>query len=281
VILDPYPDNLQSLSENKYYTALIVSIAITSLLLIENILDSIMMYKYARKHRIESDVITYFEFPKELLLLILGKDLLLILYVIPHQQYNVLPGLLCGQDILFTWAYFYNLNRLGSPVWTLPKVFVCGALVSVCNLFYSWLSMSDNDSVNSVLITVTQVLAPVGFCIFFMIIGQWIYYVWNIVNESTDILTYLKVIQTCAFIFFLLIYFVANAATIYDADHAPSWNMLGINNLTLMVYVMSVCTACVSIISGRVSKFGSLIFSNVAEILEVRKMYMRYISHEM
>ena len=268
LLLDPYADDdLQNLSNPQYHLSLVASTAITVLLLIESVLDSVLTERYVPKEQRESDTITYFEFPKELLLLIIGKGLVLILYIIPYQAYNFLPGLLLGQDIVFTWSYFYNLTRLGSPVWTLPKVFVIAVILSIVNIIYSWVSMSEEVASLSDLTIVYQTAIAVAFFFFFVVIGQWIHYVWNLNKESTDMLTYLQVIQASAFIFFFSIYLLATWANSYDPTVTAIWNTFGLNYLTTMVYIMSGCTACVSIISGRVSKFGSIIFSNVSKIL--------------
>ena len=127
--------------------------------------------------------------------------------------------------------------------------------------------MSEEVASLSDLTIVYQTAIAVAFFFFFVVIGQWIHYVWNLNKESTDMLTYLQVIQASAFIFFFSIYLLAAWANSYDPTVTAIWNTYGLNYLTTMVYIMSGCTACVSIISGRVSKFGSIIFSNVSKIL--------------
>ena len=276
-----YP--VQSLSDNQYYASLVASIAVTILLLIENTLDSIMTYMYVPKHRGTSDTLKYFEFPKELLLMILGKDLLLILYIIPNQAYDLLPGLLFGQDILFTWCYLYNLVRLGNPIWTLSKVFTIGFLFAITNIIASWITMSEEALNNPSLPIICQTMVALAFFIFFVVIGQWIHYVWKTVDESTDTMTYLTLIQVSVFVFFLLAYLTADWFTEFFLSYSftVDWAPFGVSYLTLMVYMMTGCTAIVSIISGRANKLGTIIYSNANEILTVRKMFMRYISHEM
>ena len=277
-----YPN--QSLSNIQYYTSLVASIAVTTLLLIENTLDSIMTYIYVPKRGEQtSDALKYFEFPKELLLLILGKDLLLILYIIPTQAYDILPGLLLGQDILFTWGYLHNLARLGNPIWSLSKVFMIGFLFTLTNILSSWAQMSEEATNDPNLLIVSQTTIAVAFFIFFVVIGQWIYYVWKTSNETTDTMVYLKLIQVSVFVFFLLAYLTADWFTIFFPSYSftVEWAPYGVSYLTLMVCMMTGCTAIVSIISGRVNKLGTIIFSNASEILTVRKMFMRYISHEM
>ena len=267
-------DDMQNLSDQQYHSSLVASVSITALILIESILDSLLTERYVNKEKRKSGAIMYFEFPKELLFLIIGKDLILMLYIIPYQAYNFLPGLLLGQDILFTWSYFYNLSRLGSPVWTLPKVFTIAAIFSIVNITYSWVSMSEDAASLSDLVIVYQTTVAVAFFLFFVVIGQWIHYVWNLNKETTDILTYLQVIQTSVFIFFFLIYLLADWASTFDPTSSTDWNTFGLDYLTTMVYIMSGCTACVSIISGRVSKFGSIIFSNVSKILSHRFIFL-------
>ena len=215
--------------------------------------------------------------------MILGKDLVLILYVIPNQSYDILPGLLLGQDILFTWGYLYNLSRLGDPVWTLSKVFSIGTLFAITNIIVSWISMSEQAMNDPNLLIWCQALVTIAFFILFVVIGQWIYFVWKTIDESTDMFTLLKTIQTSVFVFFFLLYLAADwgAEFVPSADLPPEWNTFGLTYLTTMVYMMTGCTAIVSVISGRVSKLGSMIFSNAHEVLAVRKMFMRYISHEM
>ena len=266
IFLDPfYAVQLNDLIDSKeIYTALVASIAITTLLLIENILDTIMTCRYAPKSRTESDFITYFEFPKELLVLILAKDLVLMLYILPYQQYDYLPGLIASQDLLFTWSYLYNLVRLGSPVWKFSKVFVIGSLFTIANLIFSWSSMSEQAYYNSDLATFFLVVVCVAFIILVVMVGQWIYYVWNTLNESADMLTYLKIIQASIFLIFFLVYIFVDWVSLFNPSSSQSWNAYGANYLTTMIYLMTGCTAIVSVISGRVSKFGSILFSSVS-----------------
>ena len=266
IFLDPvYSVDLKNLSDSQQlYTSLVASIAITTLLLIENVLDSIMTCKYAPKSRTEADFITYFEFPKELLLLILAKDLVLIFYILPYQQYDYLPGLISSQDILFTWSYLYNLVRLGTPVWSFPKVFIIGSLFAVANIIYSWSSMNEQAFYNSDITTFYFILVFSAFIILLVVVGQWIYYIWNTIDESTDMLTYLKIIQASIFILFFLVYIFVDWVSLFNPSHSQTWNAYGVNYLTTMVYLMTGCTAIVSVISGRVSKFGSILFSSVS-----------------
>ena len=215
--------------------------------------------------------------------MILGKDLIVVLFVIPNQAYDILTGLLLGQDILFTWCYLYNLTRLGNPVWTLYKVLAIGTLFAIANIIASWMSMSEQASDDSNVLIWCQTVLAVAFFILFVVIGQWIHYLWKKIDESTDMLTLLKTIQTSVFILFFLFYLLADWGPEFvpSANLAAEWNTFGLNYLTMMVYMMTGCTAIVSVISGRVSKLGSMIFSNAHEVLAVRKMFMRYISHEM
>ena len=110
-ILDPSLEDdlyLYRLSEDKFHDSLVVSIAVTTVILIEKLIDSMLIYSCVPKPRTESDFITYFEFPIELLLIILAKDFVFILYIIPYQQYDFMTPLMSSQDILFTWFFIFN-----------------------------------------------------------------------------------------------------------------------------------------------------------------------------
>ena len=261
--------SLDALSDNKLYTSLVVSIAITSLLFIERIIDVFLSATYLSKPQSESDLITYFEFPVELLLLILGKDFLMILYIIPYQQYDLLTPVLYSQDVLFTWCFIYNLVRLGNPIWTLPKVFVIAFMFLISDVVFTWMIMTDASLESFDIFSVSsQTFIAFSFLLLFVVIGQWIYYVWSMNKETTDILTYMKVVQASVFIIFFFIYMLVTWYVTFIVNVPHEWNSsFGVNYLTLWVYTMSGCTACVSVISGRVSKFGNIIFSNVSKIL--------------
>ena len=287
LILDPYTDDNFLQYSNQYHTSLVVSISITTIILIENILDNIIVRFYTRKDGDTSNTVTYFKFPMELLLLILGKDLVLILYVIPNQAYNLLPGLLWGQDILFIWSYLYNFYRLGKPIWTLSKVFAISLIFGILDIMVCWTSMSDQAANDTNLFIIMQTLAAIAFFMLFVVTGQWIVYVWKKTKESTDILTSLQLIQASVFIFFFLLYVLFDWWAIFyptsnfNGAMPEEWNTYGVTYLTTITYIMTGCTACVSIITGRVSRLSALILSNMSEALSVRKMFMRYISHEM
>jgi hypothetical protein len=192
---------------------------------------------------------------------ILGKDLMLVLFIIPSQEYDYIAGLLCSQDVLFTWCWLYNLSRLGNPVWTLPKVFGIGFLLSILNIVCSWIFMSEVAFASEQLTVFYIILISVTFISYFAVIAQWIYYIWNLNYETTDMLTFLTIIQASVFIFFFALYLLIDFSNSYS--QAVVWTNLGINYLTTWVYAMTGCTACVSVISGRVSKFGNILLSNV------------------
>ena len=55
-------------------------------------------------------------------------------------------------------------------------------------------------------------------------------------------------------------------APIYDPTSSATWNTYGISYMTSTVYVMTICTVCASIITGRISKLISeqLMYSSVS-----------------
>lgn len=55
-------------------------------------------------------------------------------------------------------------------------------------------------------------------------------------------------------------------------------DLFGFDYLTTLNYVMAVCVMCVSVITNSITKIGALKVSQ--QLLDVRKMFMRYISHE-
>ena len=268
VVLDVYPDGLENLTNDKpLYTSLVVSIALTSVTLIESVLDSLieMSKKYFTKDKIKKEnSMTYFKFPKIILVFILAKDLLIMLYSLPYQRYNILSGIYLASDVLFTWCYFYNLTRLGNPIWTLPKVFTISLIFSSVIVAFSWIVMSEAAAFNTDLYVAIQFFTALGLFLFSVVVGQWIHYVWSKCQESTDALTYLKLIQTSIFVLFFIFYLLADWAVIFVPNLPPEWNVLGSNFLTLMISVMAGCTVCVSITSSSISKLCSILLSNVS-----------------
>ena len=67
----------------------------------------------------------------------------------------------------------------------------------------------------------------VVFFFLFVVIGQWIYYIWKTINETTDTFLFLKVIQASIFIFFLLIYLFADWGSTYDPTDSAEWGTFG------------------------------------------------------
>ena len=208
--------------------------------------------------------------------IILAKDFILILYIIPYQQYDFLAPVMMSHYILFTWYFIYNLVRLGYPIWTLPKVFVIALMLCISNVVFVWLTMIDADEESYTIgRECALTFVSFGFFLLFIVIGQWIYYVWNQVDETTDILTFLKFIQTSIFVFFFVIYISAAWYVLFSIDISPEWgSTYGVGYLTFWTYVVSGCTAGVSVISGRVSKFGSIMFANVSYIYDILFYYI-------
>ena len=276
VLLEPYyPDQLKGLSDSKQlYTALVVSIAVTFLTLVEKAFDTVFSDKFFSRLSSDSELyrkMEYFEFPIELSVVILLKDLLIVLYILPNERYDLLNGLLLGSDILFTWCYLYNLTRLGNPVWTLSKVFVIGSILTVLNIFLSWYNTSESIRAfitydQPSIMIVFPVTIFIVFLIFLVFIGQWIYYVWKNINESTDIVTFLKVVQTHIFVFILFSYLLIGWSSVFITEYRVEWTCFGISLVLTITYTQSICTALVTIISGKVSKFAASMLSNVSHI---------------
>ena len=110
-------DDFQSISNQGFNNSQYVSIAVTLIILFENLFDSAITYKYFRKDDAakasQETEMTYFKFPTEIILVILVKDFVTLFLIIPNFQYGILAGLTACTDTLFTWCYFYNLHRLG------------------------------------------------------------------------------------------------------------------------------------------------------------------------
>ena len=273
ILIDLYPDNLESLSGLSYNNSIVASVAVTISLLLENILDFIITYRYFGTESNDGTSskqteITYFKFPVEILLLILAKDFVLITFIIPNNDYNIIVGFTLAVDIIFQWCYLYNLCRLGSSVWTLPKVFGIMLLFMAADIAFVWLGMSDAAASNKSLLLFIQIIIGVAIFSLWCLTVQWFRYVWRLDLETVDLAEYLKAVQASVFVVFFNVYVLADwVSGFLGNDLPPEWNTVGVSFLVMMTYFMSVGTLCVSLITGRVSKFGALAFSKVSAVI--------------
>ena len=274
-LLFPPDDQESLLNDKRIYASLVVSIALTAVTLIESVLDSLIevskkFFTKSSSNTENGKSMLYFKFPNIILIIILVKDFLVLFYIFPYQQYELLPSLFFATDILFTWCYFYNLTRLGNPIWTLPKVFVINFIFTALLLVFVWLGVSETLAFNEDLFIALQFLLALAFFFLLVVIGQWIHYIWKTCHESSsDSLTYIKLIQASIFLFCFIIYLTVDWAIVFvSIDKLPyNWSILGSTYLTTMIYLMAGCTVCVSIISASISKICSIILSNVSYLI--------------
>ena len=260
-----YLDALSSLSLNN---SLVASIAVTTAILLENILDSaITLYNYfgtdKKAETSKETNITSFKFPTVILLLIISKDLIVLVDIIPDQHYDFFAGILCAVDIIFSWCFFYNLYRLGGSIFTLPKCFLIMLTFMVGNIISVWEFMSDFATNSKELLLFLQIVIGIGIFSLWCLTAQWFYYVYKLDLEHVSLFTYLRAIQASVFVVFLNIYILAVWTTVFF-DTSYDWQTAGASYVVMMTYLMSIGTVIVSLITGRVNKFGAMSFSKVS-----------------
>ena len=263
-VLSTYPDSLASLSGPLFNYSLVASIAATTPLLLENVMNFATKLYFNPHGQWSENEISYFKFPTAILVLIIVTDLLLLNYIIPNQLYDFLPGLISCRDVLFTWSFLVNLHKLGGSIWTLPKVsfiiFCSGSL----NLIYTWVAMSETAAVSSDLLNLQYALTSSIILALLIFAVMWFYHIYKMNHEILDLRANLINIQTSVFVVFICMYIIADFAPgLAASTESPEWYGYGESNLTMLTYMMTGCVICVNIITTSISKIGSLEVSKV------------------
>ena len=263
-LTDFYPDELAHLSGPMFSYSLVASVAATTPLLLENVTNFLTKLYFNPNDQSSDNEISYFKFPMAILILIIVTDLLLLNYIIPNQKFDFLPGLICCRDILFTWSFLFNLHKLGSSVWTLPRVsFVMFCSVSL-NWIYAWTGMSETTATSSDLLNIQYALISSMIFALLVFTAMWFHHIYTTNNENLDFKTILMNMQTSVFAVFLCMYIVADFTPGLAASTEPSnWAGYGESYLTMLTYMMAGCVLCVNVITTSISKIGSLEISKV------------------
>ena len=141
-ILIPYADNLESLSGFEFQLALVLSIGIIIPLVLESVLEYMTNAVFYNNEMSENSKLIYSKFPTVYLLLIVATDLAFF-FIVRDHQWDSLPGLTTFRDVLVISCFLFNLNKIGSNIWTLNRVFAIGTIFITLNWLYVWMSMSD------------------------------------------------------------------------------------------------------------------------------------------
>ena len=263
-LTDFFPDGQTSLPGPMFSYSLIASIAATTPLLLENFTDFLTKFYFNQYDQSSDNEISYFKFPSAVLVMVIFTDLLLLNYIIPNQKFDFLPGLICCRDILFTWSFLVNVHRLGSSVWTLPKIsFIIFCSVSL-NWIYAWMSMSETAAASSDLLNIQYALISSMIFALLVFTAMWFHHIYTTNNENLDFKTILMNMQTSVFAVFLCMYIVADFTPGLAASTEPSnWAGYGESYLTMLTYMMAGCVLCVNVITTSISKIGSLEISKV------------------
>ena len=188
--------------------------------------------------------------------LIIIPNALLLLWIIPFEQYDILVGLLAARDTIFAYSILAYMVRYKNPIWTWRSAILIIACFMSANILLTVqsqiFSLSANILVlNSVLLTFFVSLALLAFTINMI---RWFRYVklkycyGN--NEQEDIRIILcSVCAVCYYIFILgdwLIYYAPKSTS-------PTWtSRLGYNYLTLYSYLMAGAILMISVTSSRI-----------------------------
>lgn len=258
-MIDPstnlYPDYIYDVSNFEYKASLVAGLATTI-----PILGDYLFYRFLHivkygGNPTEGDTQNIYVPLRETVAFLLIPDILILVWLIPFQQYDYMMVLLDARDTMYTFSLLLCLVKFSNPVWTWRSMLFIGVPLMINNVLMSFSTLSTDLNFATDTITVSYVLTSFGLFSFFANAVNWIWHLFHMKSEEVSIKTHLcsaYVVIVAAFLFcdWLPSYFPTNPG--------DPWSNVGLTYLTCYSYLTASCTLCLSVISVSCARMDAI-----------------------
>lgn len=250
--------DLEKLSSINVIGSFMISFGVTIPLLLEMLLEVIYPLSI-----IQFDV---FIPNREIILALAVPDIIILGWIMPTKQYEILACLIGFRDVLLVYAFMLYMHKIYPNTWSFGSVIFIGVAMTGCNVLITY-SVFMSKLQFSNLQTIMSVILGIVFVVFFTCCYRWYINISSSPTYSSD--TSALVCTTCT-IFFSL-FFCADWLPTFYQDRPASWQQLGSDFVTMYSYMMAICTISVIVINSRVAKL---------ETMRTKEQFLRYYAHE-
>jgi len=258
-LLDPetnlYPSYLYDLSDIKYTSSIIASLASSIPIVIELLLDTLNGWfeqkGIASERRKDMSVFIPF---REVIFLLIIPDLLFLCWVLPYKKFDFMSGLVGARDILFIYSFLAYLGRMKNPIWTWHSTLLIASPFMVTNILLSFQTQIGPDYSSAVSIMIV-VLTSFGFLSLIVTIVRWLHYLRHCgsLDKSEEMQNNL----CSVYALFYTIFLFGDWILVFSPVYPESWSPLGVDFLTFYTYLMAGCTLMTTVITNRFSRMDA------------------------
>lgn len=276
------------LSSNEYQGSLIASLAASLAPFIEHILDWVVfVHKYLTTITSSSFLSStpssngainpprkkghHYCIPfREIILLLILPDVILLFWVIPQEQYDYVAAIIGARDTMYISSFLAYMVRLKNPIWTWRSSFIISFSFMICNILCTIKSqiVTLSDSYLAFSAVMLPLSLTVGF--FFLLVNatRWVIYIRRVDTEDKS--GELKHSLLNVYTAFYVIFVVGDWSQYYTTSVPADWNRTGVSSLTMYAYLMAGCTLCVTVLTSRLLRLEA---SETKVLIGVRITY--------
>lgn len=251
-----YPEYLYHFKDFQFCGSLVAGIS-TNLPILVDYLFSYCLKRvgYNKMSSTEKKNPVYVPLSETIIFLLL-PDILILIFLIPFEQYDFIVLLLNARNTMFIFAILTCLAKISNPIWTCNSVFFTGFPFLVSNVFLSFQSLTTGEFFIESLMQ--KISTSVGLLSLLVYVFQWNSYIFGLnTKEATNILSK-DIILCSAYTLIVFVFILGNSIiSLLPTQPGDSWSSTGAAYLTWHSYSIAVCTVSMTVVSSCCSKLDA------------------------
>ena len=258
-MIDPstnlYPDYIYDISSFEYTASLVAGLATTIPILGDYLFFRFLHVVKYGENPTERDTQNIYVPLRETVAFLLIPDILLLVWLIPFQQYDYMMVILDARDTIYTFSLLLCLVKFSNPVWTWGSLLCVGVPLMINNVLMSFSTLTSDLDFASDTITASYVLTSVALFSFIAHAVYWIWHLFHMKSEDVSIKTHL----CSAYVVIVAAFLFGNWLPSYaPTEPGDPWSNVGITYLTCYSYLTASCTLCLTVISVSCARMDAI-----------------------
>lgn len=260
-----YPDYMVALSGFNYGASIVASLATTIPILVDFGFDMLITAIYKENKVTQNPMNINVPF-REIVLLLIIPDALLLFWILPYAQYDLVAPLICARDTMFTFCFLSCMVKFENRIWTQWTTIMIGGPLMIANAMVSCAALVNDGKFQASNRVITPFLISAGLLYLTTNLIRWYIYMFNsnekkIATESfdTDGIR-AKTDFFCTFFCTLLGIFLYGDWILFYLPLPTSspWSVVGSNYLSMYNYLMAGCTLCMIVVINRYARLDAV-----------------------
>ena len=196
---------------------------------------------------------------REIFLILIVPDMIILIYMLPYELYDALNGLICARDAIFNLAMLSYLNALGPHLFTKKVIYSVAFLIMISNGLIAFSVVTNNPRNWNIMTTAIICSMTIAFAILSITLTKWYNYVRQLKVHEIEIHHRFCNVYAGVYMCFLLGAWLP--FMIPDMTRDPSWGLYGVNYgvnyLSLYSLLLASCTVIISVMTTRLARYES------------------------